>query len=822
MAAEVQELRVPGDKSIRISKWKVRQGSHISKGVLMAIYNTEEKEKDTVQQKLKAPNAGIVKRIIAKEGQLCEPGSILVEIGPQSANLCSHPTVMKDMCAECGADLRCELGLAGDRKEPVEASVAMVHCIPELIVSEEVALELGKADENRLLSCRKLALLVDLDQTLIHTTNDAIPNNLKDVYHFQLWHGRKLLWYHTKFRPGTKEFLEKISKLFELHICTFGVRMYAHTIARFIDPDGKYFSHRIVSRDECFDAMSKTANLKALFPCGDCMVAIIDDREDVWNFAPNLIHVKPYHFFQGTADINAPPGLTKTENDSVPVSHEVRRSSSETRKLDEPETVKSDDLEKQKSSEPQTQNSDKPQTQKLDEPEAMEVESDSDRMSTDGDKDLVKDNINSSSNQSDENSNKTAADNKNSLHSDNSVADVSNSKGNYSEQSATSTTDDKSKKLIKSQNSEEEVEVIEWVDEDDYLIYLTDILTRIHTAYYDVYDQMKDKQDMSELPNIKNIIPYVKRKVLKGVNIVFSGVVPLNMAPEKCRAYIIAKTLGANIHTNIISRKENPEEATTHLVTSKAGTAKYKLASKMKNICIVNLDWLLCCSYRWERVDERLFPVSDDSSGSYCDSPITNADSLRKLSKKQKRKAEDIDNVFGIENSQDSNSLKRAKKDEDMGEDALSKSRFATSFNPLFSFSDEDIECMDKEVEDLMDDDDEDASDEDEVDRHERVRNQVLSNPPEESSTDDSLDANFPRGWKKKTQSEDDRKEKVKEEDSDAPVPDEDSENELDKFQKNLEAFSPDSNMSDSDKDSIGSVDDEIADAVEKEFLSML
>jgi len=47
------------------------------------------------------------------------------------------------------------------------------------------------------------------------------------------------------------------------------------------------------------------------------MVCIIDDREDVWNYAPNLIHVKPYHFFQHTGDINAPPGLTKKDNDKT-------------------------------------------------------------------------------------------------------------------------------------------------------------------------------------------------------------------------------------------------------------------------------------------------------------------------------------------------------------------------------------------------------------------------------------------------------------------------------------------------------------------------
>lgn len=44
---------------------------------------------------------------------------------------CSHPTIMNDMCAECGADLRKD-DLIGT------ASVPMVHSIPDLKVSEEV------------------------------------------------------------------------------------------------------------------------------------------------------------------------------------------------------------------------------------------------------------------------------------------------------------------------------------------------------------------------------------------------------------------------------------------------------------------------------------------------------------------------------------------------------------------------------------------------------------------------------------------------------------------------------------------------------------
>ena len=70
------------------------------------------------------------------------------------------------------------------------------------------------------------------------------------------------MWYHTKIRPHAKQFLQNLFQLFELHICTFGVRLYAHTVARMLDNSGQLFRHRILSRDECFDPMLKAANLK--------------------------------------------------------------------------------------------------------------------------------------------------------------------------------------------------------------------------------------------------------------------------------------------------------------------------------------------------------------------------------------------------------------------------------------------------------------------------------------------------------------------------------------------------------------------------------
>uniref|UniRef100_T1INY0 protein-serine/threonine phosphatase n=1 Tax=Strigamia maritima TaxID=126957 RepID=T1INY0_STRMM len=143
----------------------------------------------------------------------------------------------------------------------------MIHSIPDLIISKEHARVIGNADKNHLLAAKKLALLVDLDQTIIHTTNDNnIPKDIIDVFHFKL----QGVWNHTRLRPGTRSFSQNMSKLYELHICTYGSRRYAHNIARLIACSQTGFHH-----------VMKV-------------------------YARNLVRVRPYNFFESTGDINAP------------------------------------------------------------------------------------------------------------------------------------------------------------------------------------------------------------------------------------------------------------------------------------------------------------------------------------------------------------------------------------------------------------------------------------------------------------------------------------------------------------------------------------
>ena len=177
--------------------------------------------------------------------------------------------------------------------------------------------------EQRLLLSRKLTLVVDLDQTIIHATVDptvaqwqANPSEvnhevLKDVQSFSLPdtgfvpEGHKPLetWYYVKLRPGLRQFLENISMLYELHIYTMGTRAYALNVAKIVDPDGKIFGSRVLSRDESGSMTEK--DLRRLFPKNTKMVVIIDDRGDVWKWSDNLIRVKPYDFFVGIGDINS-------------------------------------------------------------------------------------------------------------------------------------------------------------------------------------------------------------------------------------------------------------------------------------------------------------------------------------------------------------------------------------------------------------------------------------------------------------------------------------------------------------------------------------
>ncbi|KAL0279337.1 UNVERIFIED_CONTAM: hypothetical protein PYX00_000923 [Menopon gallinae] len=633
---------------------------------------------------------------------------------------------MKDMCAECGADLR------KDEQITVNASVPMVHSIPELKVSEEQAQIIGKADENRLLADRKLVLLVDLDQTLIHTTNDNIPPNLKDVYHFRLY-GPISPWHHTRIRPRTHEFLEEISKYYELHICTFGARNYAHTIAMFLDPDGKFFSHRILSRDECFNANSKTANLKALFPCGDSMVCIIDDREDVWNFAANLIHVKPYHFFRHTGDINAPPGLTKKENDEIdgfdftnmdkiPRDNEPSKVPEEDKQQkrispvrDKVEILGESTTDKDTEDEAEEKSAKKVKDELFDkivgDLQLSEDDSGDTVIEQSGDSEQKKKDTSES-----EEGKEAKPEEETKVEEKEPETKVEECSERTNEVDPVPEVKNEEKPSTEEPKSKDAEDLIEVVDPDDYLTHLEDILKCIHKAYYEEYDVLKDKD--SGIPDLKVIIPKVKQTVLQGCNLVFSGMIPSHKQLQQSRAYMVAVSLGATVSQDVSA-------SCTHLVAARPGTAKVISSRRYKGIHLVTPLWLWHCAERWKRVDEKLYPlgrgvVMHRHPPAHCGSPERNI-------------CEETDQYApALRNRTPSG-------------------RFIDTINPLLTFSSEDRKIMDQEVDDLCrDEDDDDDETESELDKKKITKKKPPSDAEDSSTTssEDSLSGKaHPKGW---------------------------------------------------------------------------
>ncbi|TRY96814.1 hypothetical protein DNTS_015988, partial [Danionella cerebrum] len=672
---QVTEIRSPaGARPMRLLEWRVKPGTLVNVDSVIAVCAPilPDKECRAPEKKLKSDRPGVVRELCCQSGQVIAPGAVIAKVDE-----CSHPIVMKGLCAECGQDLTQLQSKNGKQQMPIStATVSMVHSVPELMVSSEQAEQLGREDQQRLHRNRKLVLMVDLDQTLIHTTEQHSQRlSNKGIFHFQLGRGEPML--HTRLRPHCKEFLEKIAKLYELHVFTFGSRLYAHTIAGFLDPEKKLFSHRIMSRDECIDPSSKTGNLRNLFPCGDSMVCIIDDREDVWKFAPNLITVKKYIYFQGTGDINAPPGSGEAQlakkgcqagqpAESFESGQEEQRNgirkSSKDRKSCSEEFISS--VTQGSPPNDRTHSLGEKTNESIDSRSTCTVKTDAKRSSdvtcTSAEVDIPNTNdleFNLSSDSENEEKTKLSdndceeptvdsgapkqrkneeckskvdegsgggedrAEGDNVTHTDaDGLSELGNGCSNKKEVETESQNSEQSGVTLGEESldhcmEDEEVEEEEDVDQDDHLIYLEEILVRIHNEYFSRYEAFLGKES-SESPDIRKIVPELKSRTLAGTTLIFSGLYPTNYPMERTREWYHAKALGAKISKSLVLNAKDPNH-TTHLIAARTGTEKVRQALCCKHLYVVNPDWLWGCLERWERVEEQLFPLKEDYNKSH-------------------------------------------------------------------------------------------------------------------------------------------------------------------------------------------------------------
>ncbi|CAM0873776.1 unnamed protein product [Alopecurus aequalis] len=176
-------------------------------------------------------------------------------------------------------------------------------------------------EQHKMFSVRKLCLVLDLDHTLLNSAKfgevDPIheeilrkkeeqdrerpERHLFRFHHMQMW---------TKLRPGIWNFLEKASKLYELHLYTMGNKLYATEMAKVLDPTGALFAGRVISRGgdgnsrggdgDTFDSddrVPKSKDLDGVLGM-ESAVVIIDDSVRVWpHNKNNMIVVERYTYF---------------------------------------------------------------------------------------------------------------------------------------------------------------------------------------------------------------------------------------------------------------------------------------------------------------------------------------------------------------------------------------------------------------------------------------------------------------------------------------------------------------------------------------------
>ena len=508
------------------------------------------------------PAEGTIKAWRIKEGQVISSDKPCMVV----EEACGHEVQMQGLCSLCGADMT-EINWAAEERDMDRANINMTHDQTGLMVSQNVARRAEHETQKRLLKQRKLSLVVDLDQTIIHACVDntvgewqrdsSNPNygSVKDIKSFQLQEDTNGFTYYIKQRPGLSEFLKEISKIYEMHVYTMGTRAYAKNVAEIVDPDKKFFGNRVISRDENGSLTAKS--LQRLFPVSTDMVVIMDDRSDVWPLnRSNLIKVVPYDFYKGIGDINSSFLPKRTDMPSAPQSNgrltttESKAPPVDTASSNDEANLKDQVEEQEKTLEKQS--SDRP---------LLQMQEELDKEDEHGEEE----------------------------------AGGSSSPGHR-------------QTLLR--------------DDDEELIALQDHLTDLHAAFYENYDKKRaerqekephhtpgsskqrrksidDGVDLSMVPDIGEILEEFKSDVLSGLVIVLSGLVPLGTKVEESEVGMQAQSFGAQVFDTVGPR-------VTHLVVSleRPRTKKVQQAAKIPSIRIVNQNWLTDCLSQWRRLDE--------------------------------------------------------------------------------------------------------------------------------------------------------------------------------------------------------------------------
>ncbi|RDB28454.1 RNA polymerase II subunit A C-terminal domain phosphatase [Hypsizygus marmoreus] len=627
---------------------------------------------------------------------------------------CKHGMQVGGLCVLCGKDMT-NTDYTGF-SDASRASIQMTHSAFGPTVSLEEAQRIERETAEDLLKARKLSLIVDLDQTIVHATVDPTvgewiaegeswearqarkassskpsdesddsssdsddecnPNweALKDVKKFRLGpesfglasHAQKgkgkhkLIenegcMYYIKPRPGWKEFLEETAKKYEMHVYTMGTRAYAEEVCAAIDPDGKIFGGRLLSRDESGSLTQKS--LQRLFPCDTSMVVIIDDRADVWEWSPNLIKVIPYDFFVGIGDINSTflpklePLAPSIPPPSVPSSTPSKGSFllAESEKIDTESQETSPDI------------SPTPPATPLVIPEPpLAVPGDSEQAELATNVLLTRNSLALEAQLEERplakkqealsegepphehhhhHHHHTPADEKPAV--EKPAVEKPTVETPAAETPPASEAPTKEEKRSTTPEHEKVVRKALLKNDDFELERVGKLLDEVHNRFFNSFDLFSKRKPLGkrEKPpyDVTQIIPRIRTEVLEGVHILFSSVIPLDTRPESTEIWRMAHMFGARCSTEL-----KPD--ITHVVAAKRGTVKVDMARKRGGIKIVWLAWFTDSIALWRHQDETAYLLDEPpvvTTGAASSSPVT--DSSQQISSDPEPDADDWD-----------------------------------------------------------------------------------------------------------------------------------------------------------------------------------
>ncbi|KAL0266089.1 UNVERIFIED_CONTAM: hypothetical protein PYX00_011805 [Menopon gallinae] len=185
----------------------------------------------------------------------------------------------------------------------VRLSSLCAHCGEELFTSEPLFNPLHTTDVLQTTEPQRSprpTLVVDLDHTIVFTS-------LVDPRRASFSFADEKLTYFVSLRPFLTDFLDNVSRVFDLCVYTMGTRGYALKILSVVDQEKKYFCDRVITRDENNNKLVKKLSRLGV---DEKDVVILDDRADIWGYEDNVVLIKPF-YLRRERDFNDPVEIVK-------------------------------------------------------------------------------------------------------------------------------------------------------------------------------------------------------------------------------------------------------------------------------------------------------------------------------------------------------------------------------------------------------------------------------------------------------------------------------------------------------------------------------